>query len=147
MKPYGNHNPDTIISPKVLGKKHPNWSHLYDEYAPMMYGIILKMADNERIAEEVFEKVFLELKERKILSPHHTPIRFCVLRHTYKLTLKYLKEFGIAVKMYQENYPLINLFYFEQITLEEAAIKSEVPTQVVLRNLRAEFNHFCNNSR
>lgn len=147
MKPYRNHNPDTIISHKVVEKKHPNWSHLYDEYAPMMYGTILKMADNETIAEEIFENVFLELKERKILSPHHTPIRYCVLRHTHKLTLKYLKELGIVAKPYHENYPLINLFYFEQISLEEAAIKSDIPTGIVLKNLRAEFNHFCSNNR
>lgn len=147
MKPYRNHNPDTIISRKVVEKKQPNWSHLYDEYAPMMYGVILKISDNEIIAEEIFENVFLELKERKILSPHHTPLRYSVLRHTYKLTLKYLKELGIAVKPYHENYPLIHLFYFEQVSLEEAAIKSDIPTQVVLKNLRAEFNHFCNNSR
>jgi hypothetical protein len=147
MKPFKNHNPNTIISPKIVEKKQANWGHLYDEYAPMMYGIILKMADNEIIAEEIFENVFLELTERKILSPHHTPIRYCVLRHTYKLTFKYLKELGVTVKPYHDNYPLINLFYFEQITLEEAATKSDTPAQIVLKNLRAEFKHFCNNSQ
>ena len=68
-----------------------------------------------------------------------------LLRHTFQLTLRYLETKGRRVHQpFNEDYPLINLFYFKQATLKEAAIKTETTEKEVLTNLREEFNHFCN---
>jgi hypothetical protein len=142
-----NHKSDTEILSMLVENKKSAWAHLYDKYAPLMYGTILKMTGDETLAEAIFEIAFVELKERKILSPPHVDIRHSLLRYTYKITLKNLKVRGLKAHPLNAHYPLINLFYFEQISLKEAATKLDITELAVLKQLRAEFNHFCNRSK
>lgn len=139
---YNRNNTELISLP--IEKKESAWAHLYDKYAPLMYGTILNMTGDETLAEVLFEVAFLELKERKILSPPHTDMRHSLLRYTYKITLKNLKARGLKARPLNAHYPLINLFYFEQMTLKEAATTLDTTEIDVLKKLRTEFNHFCN---
>ena len=142
-----NHKSDTELISLPIEKKESAWAHFYDKYAPLMYGTILNMTGDETLAEAIFEVAFLELKERKILSPPHTDLRHSLLRYTYKITLKNLKARGLKAHPLNAHYPLINLFYFEQVTLKEAAATLDLTEIDVLKKLRTEFYHFCNRSK
>ena len=104
------------------------------------------MTGDEEMSEKIFVNVFLDVYRNKMLRPTHTDLCLSLLRHTFKVTLKHLKEQGLSVqKQFNAHYPLINLFYFEQATIKEAAKKTERTKEEILHGLREEFNHFCNN--
>lgn len=144
MPAYNNYSSKTLVA-NIVQNKESDWACFYDKYAPIMYGTILKMTGEEALAEEIMEEVFLDLYRKKIISPYHTALCMSLLRHTFQLTLKYLENKGLrAYQPFNDDYPLINLFYFQQGTLKEAAMKTETTEKEVLTNLREEFNHFCN---
>jgi DNA-directed RNA polymerase specialized sigma24 family protein len=140
-------NFDADFMLKSVQKEGSSWAHFYDKYAPLMYGTILNMSGDKAIAEKILEEAFLELKDKEIPTSPCNDIRHWLLRHTYKLTLKHLKIRGLKAQPFNENYPVINLFYFEEITLDEVATKLEITQQEVLKKLRAEFNHFRNDDK
>jgi DNA-directed RNA polymerase specialized sigma24 family protein len=119
---------------------------LYDKYAPMMYGTILNITGDEKIADEILEKAFLELNSREILLQMHTTLCHSLLKHTYKSTLKHLKVRGLTPTNCPLNgqYPLLHLFYFEEATLRDVVLKLGITEQEALKSLHAEFNHLCN---
>lgn len=145
MPAYNNYSSKTTLVANLVQNKESDWACFYDKYAPTMYGTILKMTGDEALAEEILAEVFLDLYRKKILCPFHTALCMSLLRHTFQLTLRYLETKGRRVHQpFNEDYPLINLFYFKQATLKEAAIKTETTEKEVLTKLREEFNHFCN---
>ena len=145
---YKNHQANTTFMPKIVQHNESGWSYIYDKYAPIMYGTILKMTGDEDIVEDILEEVFVELYTKKLLAPDHTALCHSLLRHTFKSTIKHLEAKGKKVQQtFNEHYPIINLFYFEQVTVKEAAKKSGLPEQEVLQSLRTEFNHFCHHNK
>lgn len=141
------HLSSTGVISMVVHNNESIWEYVHHKYAPMMYGIILKMTDDKTIAEEVFKAVFLELNEKKVISKIHPGLYLQLLRHTYKSTLKLLKVRGqtpINTQPFNENYPLISQFCFASNTVKEVALKSGVTEEEMLLNLRAEFNQLRN---
>ncbi len=137
--------PTTITNVKPVQNDISEWMHIYDMYAPMMYGTILKMTSDVVLAGIILEEIFIDIHKKEIVLAHHTPLNHILLRHTFKSTLKYLEARGQKIhKSFNAHYPLINKFYFEQKVLKEVALELDVTEQKVLINLRAEFNHFCN---
>ncbi len=138
---------DTIVLQMHTHNNETTWAHLYDTYAPMMYGTILKMTGNETIAEEILEETFLELKEKKMFLGVQVNLCNRFMQHTYRITLKYLKERNlkpISIHPFNENYPNINGLCFEGSTSTEVATNSAITEQEVRRNIRAEFNALRN---
>lgn len=134
-----------FLNVKPVQHNTSEWAHIYDTYSPMMYGTILKMTHDARMADIILEEVFIELHKKEILVPHHTPLNHVLLRHTFKSTIKHLETRGQNIhESFNAHYRLINKFYFEQTTLKEVALELDLTEQEVLKNLRAEFNHFCN---
>lgn len=145
MRTYNKYSTKINIVSNFIQNKESDWAYFYDKYAPIMYGTILKMTGDTTLADEILEEIFLDLYRKKILCPYNTAPCMSLLRHTFQLTLKYLEAKGLrAYQPFNVDYPLINLFYFKQVTLKEAAIKTETTEKEVLTNLREEFNHFCN---
>lgn len=145
MLAYNNYSSKTNIVSNFIQNKESDWACFYDTYAPVMYGTILKMTGDAALADEILEEVFLDLYRQKIFRPYNTAPCMSLLRHTFQLTLKYLENKGLkAYESFNKDYPLINLFYFQQATLKEAAKKTDTTEKEVLTNLREEFNHFCN---
>ena len=76
------------------------WEHLYDKYAPTMYGIIFSLSDDRTLAEDIFKEEFLQLKEKRILSGISHLLCSFLLRYTHTFARQQLKERGID---YSEN--------------------------------------------
>ena len=141
------HQLDAALIP-MFDKNDPLvWEHVYDNFAPLMYGTILNLTGDEAIAGELLEQAFLDLKKKNILTQISTTICHKILRHTYKLTVNHLKSLGLAPSKTQsliDNNAHINMFYFEETTLRDAAKSTNLTEQEVRKNLRAEVNHLRN---
>ncbi len=145
-----NQQPDhTIIA--LLAENHKDaWPHIYDKYASMIYGIIFNMTGDEAIAGELLTEIFLELKQKKLLARVQTALCHTLVRLTHKLTIKLLNARGltpISIQLVNGNYPIISSLYFELTTINEKGADSAVTKQEILKNLRAEFNHFRNQNK
>lgn len=119
------------------------WEQVYQKYAPMIYGIILNLTGHQRIASEIFKEAFLDLKRKRIFSRAHIALCQTLLRHAYKLTMKYLDLKGmkpINVRPFHGNFKMLNLLYFDLISTKDAAVKLNISEQEVLVKLRMEFN-------
>lgn len=121
------------------------WEQVYQKYAPLIYGIIVNMTRDKRIAAEIFKDAFYNLKRRRILS--RTPIALCqtLLRHAYKLALKYLEMKGrtaVNTSPFHSQFRVLNLLYFDLMPTKEAAQKLNMTEQEILRSLRMEFLKF-----
>jgi len=57
--------PDSRIIQLINDNSLSGWQHLYDKYSGMMYGILVTKCGNEELAEQLLEKIFLELQEEK----------------------------------------------------------------------------------
>lgn len=133
----------TVVT-KVKPVQHTEWAYIYDTYAPMMYGTILKMTSDARMADIILEDIFIDLHKKEMLLAYHTPLNYILLRHTFESTLKHLEACGQTINAsFNAYYPLINKFYFEQKVLKEVGLELDITEQQVLKNLRTEFNHFC----
>ena len=142
---HNKYQSSTVLNVKPVQHNTLDWAHIYDTYSPMMYGTILKMTGDVRMADIILEEVFIELHKKEIFLRHNTPLNHVLLRHTFKSTIKHLETRGQNIhESFNVHYPLINKFYFEQTTLKEVALELDITEQEVLKNLRAEFNHFCN---
>lgn len=147
MLQFNNHQLDAALIP-MFAKNDPSvWEHIYDNYAPMMYGTILKLTQNETLAGELLEQAFLDLKKKNILLQVSNTICHKILRHTYDLTVNHLKTIGVSPKKIQisnADSSHVNMFYFEGASLKDAANSTNSTEQEVKKNLRAEVNHLRN---
>jgi len=119
------------------------WEQVYQKYAPLIYGIILNMTGDKRIASEIFKDAFVDLKRKRILSRNHITLCQTLLRYAHKLTLKYLQLRGRVPanpSPFQSKFRLLNMLYCELISTKEAAQKLNMSEQEVLLHLRMEFN-------
>ena len=139
----------TIIS--LLNKNDITaWAHIYDKYASMMYGIIYNMTGNEVIAGAILTEVFAGLKEEKLLSRINTALCHSLVRHTHKLTIKYLEQRGlkpISTPSAGGDYPLISTLYFELASINETGNSTNTNKEQILTSLRSEFNQFRDQSK
>ena len=140
-----NQQPDHVILLLLAQNQEDAWPYLYDKYASMMYGIVFNMTGNESKAGEILTEIFLTLREKKMLSRVRNALCHSLVRHTHKLTIQHLKALGmkpISVQSKSGNYPIINALYFELEAINEQELDSDISKQEILKNLRAEFNHF-----
>lgn len=144
------HQLDAELIP-MFAKNDPSvWEHIYDNYAPLMYGTILKLTNDEAISGELLEKAFLDLKRNNVLSQISKTFCHKILRHTYKLTINHLKTAGMTPSKNSaphENMTHVNLFLFEGTTLKDAAQSTNLTEQEVKANLRAEVNYLRNQKK
>ncbi len=54
------HNESDIIQ-KVIARDEKSFELLYDEYAPRVYGLVLRMTQRKELSEEIVQEVFLKL--------------------------------------------------------------------------------------
>ena len=147
MLPSNTHQLDAALIPMFAKNDPLVWEHVYDNFAPLMYGTILNLTGDEAIAGELLEQAFLDLKKKNILTQISTTICHKILRHTYKLTVNHLKAIGLSPSKTLStdgNTTHINLFYFEETTVKDAALSTNLTEQEVKKNLRAEVNYLRN---
>ncbi len=80
------------------------WEHLYDRYSPMMYGAILRLTGNEKLAEEILTESFLQLKKNISLLKNRKPLYLQLLQPLFI----YAAEFAVIMAFFF----LINKYFF-----------------------------------
>ena len=50
---------DAIIVMLLKQNISKGWEQLYDKYAPMMYGAILRIVDDKELADEILIRLFI----------------------------------------------------------------------------------------
>ena len=117
------------------------WSHLYDKYAPAMYGMICSLAANRTVAEQIFEDAFHELKERQVLATVKFALYPALLRFIYAYAAEQLKQYGIPPHQSTpcKEAKLIHLFCTQCSSLAEASSILNIPEAEIKRKLHSEF--------
>ncbi len=116
------------------------WRHIYDKYAPAMYGVICGLTDDRTLTEEIFTEAFLQLKEKQILSKVSYSLCLCLLRHTHVFARQQLKERGITLsKSPMEETSLIKILCSQHITIKEIASIFKITEQEAKKKLHLEF--------
>ena len=126
------------------------WQHLYDRYSAMMYGAILRLTSNEKLAEEILMESFLQLKENISLLKNRRPLYLQLLQHTYTTAAAILKskiiiplkENGVA-----EMFPLVNGLMQRQLSLSNIAATYSMTEVEVKENLHKEVKQIRNKNR
>ncbi len=136
-----NHQPTTGNTCMSVQNKATTWAQVYDNHAPMLYGIILKMTDDESITENILVEAFDELHAENTLGEINALV--CI-RCAYKKTFKYLTDRGLAVHnkpLFDKNCPCVNQFYIKGMNLEKIIVDLEITKEEALNKLRAEFKY------
>jgi|GEM_PF-924392 len=125
------------------------WEHLYDKYAPAMYGIICNLTEDEVVAEEILTGAFLQIKEKKTFLENGHALCISLLRHTHNYALQQLKRQGINPKAssLSETATLINLLCTRHDSLKEVAFICNITEEDAKKKLRLEFLELRNKKR
>ncbi|MBC7873269.1 MAG: hypothetical protein H7Y01_04695 [Ferruginibacter sp.] len=113
------------------------WETLYDKYAAILYGSILRRTVNKKMAAKILTECFLSLPGTELLTQINKPLLVFLLHHTHTCCLEYLKASGVTIaaeKMNTTEYPLISLFLFTP----HSALKIAQQTGVTERELRVK---------
>lgn len=72
------------------------WDQLYDKYAPIIYGSIVKIIPDKKMANQIFQECFINLKKTDLLTQSKKSLPLFLIQHTYRFTFFYLKAKGMA---------------------------------------------------
>ena len=103
------------VHPVLAQNNKIAWEHIYDKYAVMMYGFILDLTHDEKVAGEIYRETFVEIKDKKSHSRLQIDICNKLLLYTSKTAAKYLEEINLPSRKKlprTTNLPLNNLWSF-----------------------------------
>ncbi|MEJ7828878.1 MAG: hypothetical protein WKF91_11795 [Segetibacter sp.] len=89
---------------KLLQHKNENaLSYLYDKYASSLFGAILKLVKNDKLAAEILEKVFLSIwNNNRTLSHPKQSIFVWMYSIAYKMTKAELSNLALCEHTFPE---------------------------------------------
>ena len=126
----------------MLKEKNPLvWGYLYDKYAAAMFGLIFNLTKDKLMAEDIFIKTFLSLKETLILTKIEFALYSNLLRFTHFYATTYLKDLGLTPNKYHP-YNEINLIHHlttQCNSIDEAALMLSITVKETKKKLRADF--------
>ena len=122
---------------------NPNgWELLYDKFAAILYGSILRHTDDLTLADNILINSFNQLQNKpEILAHAHHKLLIVLLHHTNKITQQHLPEkINTTVKpsTINNDFPLLNSCLFEQQTLSDMADKTNMEKHQLRKNLVEE---------
>jgi hypothetical protein len=95
MHLQSNHQSDDVIISLLAKRDKRSWEFLYDKYASVMYGTILGMVNDQETAGDILVAVFVELKEKEMLFSTRVALCHTLIRLTYTITNKNLRDLGL----------------------------------------------------
>jgi hypothetical protein len=138
---------DSVIVSMLQQNNRRGWKCLYDKYASILYGYILRVTSNKKIAEQILTESFIGLKDSSISTQTNKSLLPFLLHHTYTLLIKYVSPEDIILfekKISDNKYPLISLFLFTPQSIQNVAQKIRVTETELKRNLQTECNNLHN---
>ena len=140
-----------IVSEKeiitMLQENNPlAWEHLYDKYAPAMYGLVCSLTDDKLLGEQIFANSFIQLKKNGILSGTKYALSAVLLKHTYSYAMTHLKQIGINPKPSDSpnKTKILYLILTQCNVIKEAASMLTITEKEVKKRIHAEFSGFAN---
>lgn len=100
------------------------WNILYDKYSSILFGAILKVTSEEKLAKEILIESFINLQKSDILIHTKRSLLIFLLHHTYSFSASYLSERGIIplnFKAANHTFPLMNLLLFTTLSHQKIA--------------------------
>ncbi|WP_462251181.1 RNA polymerase sigma factor [Ferruginibacter sp.] len=100
------------------------WQHLYDKYSPMMYGAILRLTSNEKLADKILIESFTQIKDNLFLLKTPGSLYLQLLHHTF-ITAKCILKNDIRTDKKDSAitpmFPIINSLLQQPLSVNEAA--------------------------
>jgi len=104
-----------------------------------MYGIICAHTTNKCLAEEIFLKLFIRLKQEEVLLKFEGLLCVSVLRYTYINARQELKIREIKYTLSPiEAKPILPIFCSQSITIKQIACKLKISKKEVKQYLHKE---------
>ena len=98
------------------------WETIYDRYAPLLYGTILRCTEDRVVANEILVATFLRLRD-KAFDFKATHVLIPLVRFCHGVAVAYLAEKGIPPKDpddFARKYPVLNCILFQVDSFNEA---------------------------
>ena len=118
------------------------WEFLYDKFAAILYGSILRCTDDSILADKILIDSFNQLQNKpEILANAHYRLLIVLLHHTNKITQHYLaKKIKITVepRISNHDFPLLNSCLFEQQSISDMADKINMEEHLLRKKLVGE---------
>lgn len=140
MESVANQISDSTILTLIRENNLKGWEQLYDKYGPVMYGIICAHTSDKGLAEEIFIKLFISLKQEEIPLKFNLALRICLLRYTHLNTTQGLKIRGInSTEPRIRTNSILHTFCSQSITTKQVAANFKISEQEVTQNLHKDF--------
>ncbi len=116
------------------------WKRIYDTYAPLLYGTILRCTEDLEVANEILLETFLRLRDKRFeFNANHVLI--ALVRFCHRVAVNYLAQKGIPQKEpddFARNYPVLNCVLYQVSSLKEAEIKLLMDSAAMRKKLHEE---------
>ena len=122
-----------------MNNQHNQWESLYDKYSPIMYGLILKLIPEEKIALKILEGAFVQLKTKNIIDNDNYVQCSCILKNTYNYAIVELKSRNIIPQTEAiVRDTLIHIMCTGPIAINRSGAGKSLNESEFRKNLRAE---------
>lgn len=135
-----------ITDAEIIAGIHENnllaWDHLYNKYAGIMFAAILRLTDDNIIAENILKRSILLLTGNKKIFMATSILSVTLLHHVHSTATNYLVQKRIALKktdITDEEFPVIKCLLYQPHSGATAALKFGIPQKELRQKLRAEF--------
>lgn len=119
------------------------WRHLYDRYGAIMYGVICKFTDDTVVAEDIFTKTFIQLKQMDIPATWIPSLSSRLVRHAHTVARQELKKRNILYpKDVMEETSILFILSSEHINIKEVAANCGMTEEDARIKLRLELTAF-----
>lgn len=130
---------------KMIEKGDPAGLELiYDKYASKIYGVVLDIVPDRTIADEILMEIFLRLKDSALYLSTRETLWIALLMHSYFIANSYIIKNGLSSQKAKnaryEIYPLLQLLFYECLSLKEAAHKLGIAESAAQKGIHNEFS-------
>lgn len=134
---------DSEILDLIAQENNLAFEYLYDKYAAMMYGAILRVTSNKKVAEKILIQSFAGLKKNKTLFESKKALCIILLHYTHATALEILAKKEIILKRKDktaETFPILSSLIFQPLSLKDVAAMHMLTEEESKRMLRLEVN-------
>lgn len=136
---------DADILMLIEQDNNKGWEYLYDKYAAMMYGAILRVTDNTVLADKILVRSFLNCKKNRFFAATKTSLCLALLRVANAAAKEILGKNGVGIKMQDQSdatFPILNSLLFHSLSLKDCAALHTVTEGECKSMLSIEINQW-----
>ncbi len=124
----------------MFAKNNPlAWNALYESYSGLIYGLVSQQTKDQKLKDDIFENVFVELKNYLLTTHDLISLKILVCRFTTQFTKNYLRNRGIiSPKTEIRKDSMVHAVLQSTITLPELAQHLEITETEVKKRIRLE---------